>query len=88
MFLKSLTLMVIFWKWSPSTGKSGGILIGVRTNQFDVGAFLQGKHMLQLDLWDKIHMFKWNIIVVYGPAHERDKLSFLKELSHFCTKKQ
>jgi hypothetical protein len=31
-------------------------------------------------------MFKWNIIIVYGPAHERDQLSFLQELSHFCTK--
>lgn len=71
-------------EWSPSSGKSGAILIGVNISQFDVGAFSQGDYMLRLDLWDKVHMCRWNLIVVYGPAHEKNKLNFLQELSHFC----
>ena len=43
-----------------------GILVGVRTEFYDVGAFHQGEFMFQLDLWDKINKSKWNLLVVYG----------------------
>lgn len=38
------------WKWLPSNGKSGGILVGVNIEFFDVGGFLEGEFMLQLNL--------------------------------------
>ncbi|WVZ79382.1 hypothetical protein U9M48_026963, partial [Paspalum notatum var. saurae] len=41
--------------------------------------------MLQMDLWDKQLKIKWNLIVVYGPAHEEGKKEFLAELSSFCS---
>jgi hypothetical protein len=39
--------------------------------------------MLQLNLWDKIHMCKWNLIVVYDPAQDKNKKDFLLELFVF-----
>lgn len=46
------------WMWNSSKGKSGGILVGVLLERFDVGSFKQGEFMLQLNLWDKL--FKLN----------------------------
>jgi exonuclease III len=73
------------WLWNPSKGKSGGILVGVRREFYDVGSFRQGNYMLQLNLWDKTNRLKWNLLIVYGAAQEENKLSFLAELSSFCS---
>jgi hypothetical protein len=43
-----------FSKWTPSVGKSGGILCGIKTDSLDVNAVKPGKYMLQFNLWDKI----------------------------------
>lgn len=72
------------WAWNPSSGKSGGILIGIKTDLFDVGALKQGAHMLHVDLWDKMCSEKWNLIIVYGLAQKQEKDRFLDELSSFC----
>ena len=72
------------WLWSPSNGKSGGILVGSRIDDLDVGSFKQGKHVLQVNYWDKSALCKWNLMVVYGPAHEENKDNFLDELETFC----
>lgn len=42
--------------------------------------------MLQMNLWDKQNKLKWNLLVVYGAAHDDHKLEFLSELSAFCSK--
>jgi exonuclease III len=39
-----------------------------------------------MNLWDKINKLKWNLLVVYGAAQEENKLSFLSELSAFCSR--
>jgi hypothetical protein len=41
------------WDWSPSKGKSGGILTGLRVDSFDVGSRTQGDFILMNVLWDK-----------------------------------
>lgn len=74
------------WKWIPSKGKSGGKLSGINVDLFDVGAFHEGKYMLQLNLWDKTQKKKWNFINVYGAAQQENKDEFLAELANFCSK--
>jgi hypothetical protein len=49
------------WLYNSSNGKSGGILVGVRIELYDVGSFQQGKYMLQVNLWDKQLKQKWNL---------------------------
>ena len=73
------------WKWIPSQGKSGGILSGINLEYYDVGSFKEGKHILQLNLWDKIHKVKWNFLNVYGAPHDENKGDFLTELASFCS---
>jgi hypothetical protein len=73
------------WLWNPSKGKSGGILVGIKIEFYDVGSFKQGDFLLQVNLWDKQLKQKWNLIMVYGAAQEENKLAFLSELSHFCS---
>jgi hypothetical protein len=63
------------WMWNPAKGKSGGILVGILLERFDVGSFTQGEFMLKMNLWDKELKLKWNVIVVYGAAQE-DKKNF------------
>jgi exonuclease III len=73
------------WMWNASKGKSGGILVRVLIERYDVGSFRQGEYMIQLNLWDKILKIKWNLLVVCGSAHDENKMSFLAELSNLCT---
>jgi exonuclease III len=74
------------WLYNSAKGRSGGILVGVRKEYYDVGSFHQGEFMLQLNLGDKINKMKWNLLVVYGAAHDDLKMQFLSELSSFCSK--
>lgn len=74
------------WLYNSAKGKSGGILCGVKRDLYDVGSFQKGEFMLQMNLWDKINRVKWNLLVVYGSAHDDRKMDFLSELSSFCSK--
>jgi hypothetical protein len=46
------------WLNNSAKGRSGGILVGVKMECNDVGAFHQGEFMLQLNLWDKVNKVK------------------------------
>jgi len=36
------TFQHYLWEWTPSKGKSGGILVGINLSRFDVGSFKKG----------------------------------------------
>lgn len=76
------------WLWNPSKGKSRGILVGVKLDLYEVESFRQGEYMIQLNLWDKLSKIKWNLLIVYGTAHEEGKVPVLSELSSFCSSNQ
>ncbi|XP_071674451.1 uncharacterized protein [Lolium perenne] len=69
------------WKSTPAQGRSGGMLLGVNEDAFEVmewhgGAFFIRADVLQLDTSSR-----WSIFVVYGPADHRRSADFLEELS-------
>lgn len=74
------------WKWLPSNGNTGDILVGINLEFFDIGSFVEGEFMLQLNLWHKKNRVKWNLIIVYGAAQAENKDAFLPELASFCSK--
>lgn len=74
-----------FWTWLSSKGKSGGIMMGVRSVSFDVQNSKLGKYVAQMCLWDKQLKIRWNLLFVYGAAHDEDKEEFLVELADFLT---
>jgi exonuclease III len=71
------------WDWIPALGKSGGVVTGLKVERFDVGSRRLGDFILQHNLWDKKLEVKWNIMNVYGAAHDEHKEAFLTELASF-----
>lgn len=76
------------WKWSPSKGRSGGILVGIRDSIFDIVEQQNGDHFVRLLLYDKTNDSRWNLVVVYGAAQVEHKEDFLTELSQVCQDSQ
>ena len=86
-FLKNLTSIKITCGYIILHMENQGVSCVVsKKDLYDVGSFQQGEYMLQMNLWDKINKIKWNLLVVYGAAHEENKMDFLSELSSFCSK--
>jgi hypothetical protein len=57
------------------------VVTGLKVERFDVGSRRQGDFILQHNLWDKKLEVKWNIMIVYGAAHDEHKKAFLTELA-------
>jgi exonuclease III len=74
------------WFWSPSNGKSGGMLSGVRKDKFEVENFDSGDFMIIANVFYKSLKKNWSLANVYGPAQDEFKDSFLAKLSNFCFK--
>ena len=65
------------WLWQRAVGASGGLLMGVREDLFDVDTCVASKYMTRMTMMDKRTSFKWNLVNVYEAAHSRDKEEFL-----------
>lgn len=74
------------WFWSPSNGKSGGMLSGIRKDRFIVQNFENGDFMIIANVFDKQLQKNWALANVYGPTQEELKNDFLTDLSAFCFK--
>lgn len=60
-----------------------GLGIGVDDEKYEVGEYNRGEYFIHMLLRDRESGFKWNLIVVYGAAHDKDKEVFLIELPKF-----
>jgi hypothetical protein len=49
-------------------GHSGGILVGVDLDVFDIGAIDKGEFYAKFHLCNKDTYFKWTLVAVYGHA--------------------
>lgn len=73
------------WHWIPATGRSGGILCGIKLENFDVVSFEAGNFAIMAKVVDRKTQQNMTLISVYGPAHDDKKDQFLTELSRLCT---
>ncbi|XP_073355184.1 uncharacterized protein [Aegilops tauschii subsp. strangulata] len=83
--LNRLSPHLFAWHWLPSSGiagHSGGILLGVKDATFEVGSMDWGEFFVSMELFDRALNFKWEIIIVYGPADHRRSATFLDELKN------
>lgn len=69
------------WSGVPSVGLAGGMLVGVDDEIFEVGECNRDKFYIHMLVRNRVSGFKWNLVNVYGAAHEKDKEEFLVELS-------
>jgi hypothetical protein len=49
-------------------GWSGGILLGIDLDSFDIGAIDEGDVYIKFHLCNKDSNFKWSLVAIYGPA--------------------
>jgi hypothetical protein len=61
------------WNWSPTRGCSGGILLGVNIDNFDIQSVALGNFHVKLHLKNKIDNFEWVLVAVYGVAQNEEK---------------
>lgn len=69
------------WEWIAPRGKSGGILVGINNDSFDLIHVEKGVYFVRMLLYDKTSKFQWNLVTVYGDAQREGKAAFLAELS-------
>lgn len=68
------------WAWSPCSGHSGGLLMGVDKNLAEVTSEEMGIFFQSFNLTMKDDGFQWTLANIYGPAHDERKLEFLAEI--------
>jgi hypothetical protein len=58
-----------FWYVSPSHGRFGGILVGVKNPEYEgVLEVDEGEFFVRCMMENKENSFKWNLITIYGAA--------------------
>ena len=72
------------WHCLPPRGRSGGILLGVRRDRFDLTLMVEGEFFVKFHLNNRVDNFKWILMAVYGPAQEVFKTTFLTKLVRTC----
>jgi hypothetical protein len=50
------------------SGRSGGILLGIDLDTFDIGVIDEGAFYIKFHLCNKDINFKWALVTIYGPA--------------------
>jgi hypothetical protein len=73
------------WHSKALVGRSGGMLLGIDLQSFDIGAIDEGEYYIKFHLCNKSDDYKWALAVVYGPAQNEHKEKFLAELVNTCS---
>jgi hypothetical protein len=72
------------WSWIAPRGRSGGILLGLNLDCFNIDQIIHGNFFIKFKLQNICDNFTWIFIEVYGPAQKEGKYSFLQELTQAC----
>jgi hypothetical protein len=56
------------WLWSPSVGRSGGILCGIKSSKFNVLSISVGRYFVKAKVFDNLSKIECWLIIVYGAA--------------------
>jgi exonuclease III len=73
------------WHIKVPQGRSGGMLLGVDQQLFDIGSIDEGEFYIKFHLCNKSNGFKWALVSVYGPAQADQKEKFLAKLVRMCS---
>lgn len=72
------------WKWVPSQGLSGGILVGINREKLELEEVILGSFSLLVGLRHRMTNFRWKVGSVYGPVDHEFSNDFLNELTVVC----
>jgi hypothetical protein len=80
-FLKNLTTPVTFnWFYLPAKGTAGGILLGVKEENFAISNISLFNFSISCMVADNKKNFSWKIVVVYDSSYDDRKIEFIDEL--------
>ncbi|KAM0922736.1 hypothetical protein ACQ4PT_005968 [Festuca glaucescens] len=79
--LQGLSQHKFAWHWLPASGHSGGILLGVKEDTFEVEDMEQGEFYVSMRLIHRQSNLQWEIVIVYGLADHSRTPAFLAELA-------
>jgi hypothetical protein len=68
------------WVSRPPRGRSGGLLVGIRSSSLELLGSSDGKFHIKLHIRNKSDNFMWSLVAVYGAAQDEFKPAFLREL--------
>jgi exonuclease III len=69
------------WEWIPTVGHSGGILMEVKTERYEVESWETGSYYVGATIRDRMLNIRCEVITVYGPADHDWSISFLEEIA-------
>ena len=73
------------WHWRCPRGMSGGMLMGINQDFFEVENIEDGEFHIKFILKNKVDAFRWALLPVYGAAQDEYKEQFLSELVRTCS---
>jgi hypothetical protein len=76
------------WHCKEPWGRSGGILLGIDLDIFDIGAIDEGGFYVKFHLCNKENNFKWVLVAIHGPAQSNLTEQLLTEMVHMCSHEQ
>jgi exonuclease III len=79
--LEGLSRHKFAWHWVPASGHSGGILLGVKEDTFEVDDMDHGVFSVCMALNHRRCNLRWVVIIVYGPADHSRSPTFLARWS-------
>jgi hypothetical protein len=68
------------WVSRPPRGRSGGLLVGIRTSTMEILDNSGGDFLIKLHIRNKSDNFIWTLVSVYGAAKDAAKPAFLRDL--------
>ena len=68
------------WHSRPPRGRSGGMLLGVKSESLEVLEVMGGEFHMKYHLRNKSDNYIWSLVIVYGAAQEDRKEAFRREL--------
>lgn len=83
--LKEMSGTSIFnWFWIPAKGHSGGLLLGVKDDSYEVEDVNKAEFFLGVLVRHRQSNFRFWILNIYGLAQHEKSESFIQEVSAFC----
>jgi hypothetical protein len=68
------------WVSRPPRGRSGGLLVGIRTATIEILDNSGGDFHIKLHIRNKSDNFIWSLVSIYGATQDVSKPAFLREL--------
>lgn len=76
------------WVWVPARGHSGGLITGVKGDEFELEQTNYGAFFLATLIRNRKTNHRFWVLNIYGPAQHHLSADFLQEVQIFCASEQ